>query len=201
MLTTFTSIFGWLQPILIFSLSIIILALFAIMVILIREIQQLRSSQRLSPVTHTNFVEQFPESAHKEIEADASTQREWSETSFTPHLTHSDINDSLSDKHWLKLVEECVDLFDDLDRHFASFDPARQELAEHMLLQLQEILERSEVEIITGDTIFERRLHQSEQADTDAISGAYIVETLRPGFIVGHRVLRRARVRVASNLS
>jgi molecular chaperone GrpE (heat shock protein) len=126
---------------------------------------------------------------------------ESSETSFTPHLTHSDLNDPLSDKRWLKLVEECVGLFDDLDRHFASLDPARQDLAEHLLLQLQEILERSDVEIIAGDTIFERRLHQSEQADIGAVSGVCIVETLSPGFIVGRRVLRRARVRVASTLS
>jgi hypothetical protein len=44
---------------------------------------------------------------------------------------------------WLGLVEECVGVLDELDRHAGSFDPARRELTEHAILRLEEVLERS----------------------------------------------------------
>ncbi|HKP51299.1 MAG TPA: hypothetical protein VJ183_01460 [Chloroflexia bacterium] len=104
--------------------------------------------------------------------------------------------DPLDNKPWLGLVEECVALFDELDRHGPGFDPPRQELAEHVCFRLREILERSGVEIIEGATLFDRIQHQQEGITGSVPLGAHIAETLSPGFHIGRRVLRRARVKL-----
>lgn len=96
---------------------------------------------------------------------------------------------------WLALVEECVGLVDELDRHGPGWDAARRELAGHMIDRLKEILERAGVAPIEGETVFDRGRHQPERPGT-ALPGAQIVQTLSPGFSVGRRIVRRARVRV-----
>jgi molecular chaperone GrpE (heat shock protein) len=100
----------------------------------------------------------------------------------------------IENKHWLKLVEECVELYDQLDRNKSRFDRAGQELTNHVSFQLQEILERCGVETIAGETTFDYTRHQAERTPTSIAIGASITETLSPGFSVGRRVLRRARV-------
>ncbi len=100
------------------------------------------------------------------------------------------------DEAWEKLVEECVGVVDELDRHMAAFDPERQELADHVILRLEEVLERSGVDIISDDETFDSKRHKPEKATTKTSPGAHITETLSPGFAVGRRVLRRAKVRV-----
>lgn len=95
---------------------------------------------------------------------------------------------------WLSLVEECVGLFDELDRHAADFPLPQRQLTEHVLTRLQESLERSGVERIEGEGDFDPARHQSDQGlapDDSKIAG-----TVSPGFRVGRRVFRRARVRV-----
>jgi hypothetical protein len=104
-------------------------------------------------------------------------------------------SDPLDNKPWLKLVEENVALFDELDRHRADFDAPRQEVADHVICRLQEILERSGVDTIYGDANFDRSRHQPEGASR-VLPGATVTETLSPGFQVGRRILRRARVHV-----
>jgi hypothetical protein len=105
--------------------------------------------------------------------------------------------DPLDDKPWLNLVEENVALFDELDRQRADFDVPRQEVADHVICRLQEILERSGVETISGDDAFDRNRHRPE-GTARVLPGAMVTETLSPGFRVGKRVLRRARVRVSN---
>ena len=102
----------------------------------------------------------------------------------------------VQDGHWMKLVEECVEVVDELDEHMGSFDAPRRELAGHVLLRLEEILRRSGVGIISNDKVFDRARHKpdTEHAATD--NGAAVRETLSPGFVVGPRVLRRARVQL-----
>jgi len=97
---------------------------------------------------------------------------------------------------WTKLVEDCVDVVDELDRHMSSFDPPRQEIATHVILRLQEILKRSGVEVISDDAAYDPNRHKADRTGIVASRGALISETLSPGFAVGRRVLRRARVRV-----
>jgi hypothetical protein len=106
-------------------------------------------------------------------------------------------HDLLDDKRWLRLVEELVSLLDELERHQPQFDPATRDLAGHVGLRVQEILERSGVTVIEGETAFDRSRHQPEQGAAHARAGAAVLETLRPGLAVGRRVLRRARVRLA----
>ena len=98
---------------------------------------------------------------------------------------------------WVDLAEKCVELVEELDRQVANFDPPRRELADHVILRLEEVLERSGVEVISEDTTFDRRRHKPEKAESQIASGAPITETLSPGFAIGPRVLRRARVRVS----
>jgi molecular chaperone GrpE (heat shock protein) len=103
----------------------------------------------------------------------------------------------LNNKAWIKLTEECVSLFDELDRKSATMDARRQELAGYVCSQLEEILERCGVTIISGDSAFDERRHRPYPAVSRVATGTVIAETLSPGFVVGPRVLRRARVRLA----
>ncbi|HYH84899.1 MAG TPA: hypothetical protein VEX60_05405 [Pyrinomonadaceae bacterium] len=98
---------------------------------------------------------------------------------------------------WLKLIEECVHLLDEVDRYMPDFEPAKQELAEHVIYRVREILERSGVGVIADETSFDRNRHQPENPRAGLTNGAPVAETLSPGFAVGRRVLRRARVRLA----
>lgn len=104
--------------------------------------------------------------------------------------------DLLEDKRWVDLAEECVDVVDELDRTMDRFDPKSQELADHVIWRMAEVLERSGVELISDDTAFDTKRHKPEEATSRTASGTAISETLSPGFAVGRRVLRRARVRV-----
>lgn len=99
-------------------------------------------------------------------------------------------------EQWMNLVEECAGVVNDLDRHMGSFDPARREVADHVILKLAEGLERSGVDLILDDEDFDSRRHQSVEAKSGTVSGATIAETVSPGFAVGRRVLRKAQVRV-----
>lgn len=102
----------------------------------------------------------------------------------------------LEDERWMKLVEECVEVVDELDEHLDDFDAPRREVARHMVLRLEEILERSGVEIISNEGIFDRARHKPDPDHAAAENGATVRETLSPGFAVGPRMLRRARVRL-----
>jgi len=102
----------------------------------------------------------------------------------------------LEDGRWMKLVEECVEVVDELDEHMGSFDPQRREVAGHVIMRLEEILGRSGVEIISNDAIFDRARHKPDADHAGTDNGAAVRETLSPGFAVGPRVLRRARVQL-----
>jgi hypothetical protein len=77
---------------------------------------------------------------------------------------------SLENGAWTNLVEECVDLVDELDRHMAGFDPPRREVAGHVILRLQEILGRSGVEVISGEVTFDPNQHKPDRPGTRAAS-------------------------------
>jgi molecular chaperone GrpE (heat shock protein) len=106
------------------------------------------------------------------------------------------LGNPLEDKRWTKLVEECVDVVDELDEHMSSFDAPRREVAGHVIVRLEEILGRSGVEIISDDATFDRVRHKPDPTNAETDNGAAIHQTLSPGFALGSRVLRRARVRV-----
>jgi molecular chaperone GrpE (heat shock protein) len=101
--------------------------------------------------------------------------------------------DPLDNKLWLKLVEECVELFDELDREEAHFAPQQREVARHVCLRLQEMLQRSNVHLIDQPAPFDRKLHQLDTA-ASALTQPSDIEIMSPGFRVDRRILRRARV-------
>ena len=107
--------------------------------------------------------------------------------------------DLLRNRPWLKLVEECVQLINELDDQQEKLDPPRRDLVDHMICSLQEILERVGVQTITDEPVFDRSRHQPARSGSHAEPGLPIVETLSPGFAVGTRILRRARVQIASS--
>jgi hypothetical protein len=92
-----------------------------------------------------------------------------------------------------KIAESCVRLFDELDRNMADFDQGRRQLAEHVKVRIEVILESAGVEAIKGEVAFDRMRHEPDKSTTN---GAEIAETISPGFSLGRRVLRRARVRI-----
>jgi len=204
--------FSLLQLALVPALIIVILVLIVIIVWLLRELQQVRSARQPTqpvylPSIYRPSTPSLPDTFGR-VGQTIPPQRKEGERgdlgaasplnpAVPPQPIAPDLDDPLNDKRWLKLVEECVGLFDDLDSHLASFDPPRQQLTDHVLLQLQEILERSDVEIIADDTTFDRHRHQPERTAAGAVPGTPIAKTLSPGFAVEGRVLRRARVRLA----
>lgn len=96
---------------------------------------------------------------------------------------------------WIGLVEDCVALIGEFDRHKISFDPQCQEIVDHTVLRLEEVLVRSGVEIISDEVDFDRNRHKP--AAEDSSTDGTIIETISPGFAVEQRVLRRARVRLS----
>ena len=101
----------------------------------------------------------------------------------------------------MQLVEECVSLFDEIDRLRPDLDMSGQDLAEHLGSRLQEILQRSGVTIIAEDATFDRRRHLPESAESEVADGTPILATQSPGFAVGRRIFRRARVKLAGSTS
>jgi hypothetical protein len=99
---------------------------------------------------------------------------------------------------WLKLVGECVDLVDEFDRHLSGLDEPQRDLAEHTISRVQEALERSGVEVILTAEEFDRKRHQPDGSRGPVPSDAMVAEVLSPGFAIGPRVFRRARVRLAT---
>jgi len=105
--------------------------------------------------------------------------------------------DPLDNKPWLDLAEDCLALFEEMDRNLEFFEtPGERQLAEHVQARLQEILERTGLEVIDQEGASVRTLHQPERSAGGLDSEQLRVEMRSPGFRVGRRILRRARVRL-----
>lgn len=183
------------QIIIVSALIVVFLLLMLIIVLLIlrlRHLQLLIQSQPMYPAPASE-TQKETEFVSEQMLPDVTSSY------VSPPMIEADDADALSNKRWVTLVEELVDLFDELDRHFASFDPARQELADHVLLRLQEILVRSGVDLIVGNSTFDSHRHKPEQIGPGQNPGTTMVETVSPGFAIGRRVLRRARVRLVES--
>jgi hypothetical protein len=99
---------------------------------------------------------------------------------------------------FIKLTEQCVELFDELDSAAADFDEGRRELAGHVMDRLLDALTACGVDPIDQNGVFDRALHQAIRRPAGLASGdpAWSVRILSPGFKLERRVLRRARVKV-----
>lgn len=111
-------------------------------------------------------------------------------------LEQGDGDDRLENARWLKLVKECIEFIDNLEKKSTHMDPPRQELAEYVFSHMAEILERSGVDLIVEDFAFDERLHRPDPAVRRVPPGTAIEYIYSPGFVVGSLVLRRARVRL-----
>jgi len=107
--------------------------------------------------------------------------------------------DAKDDKRWLDLVEAMVTLLDELERHRPTVEATAKDMIDHFDLRVQEILERSGVVVISGESPFDRARHRPENGGDSVSPGSTVVETVRGGLAVGPRVLRRAIVRLKVN--
>lgn len=101
----------------------------------------------------------------------------------------------LENHEWVRFVEECAALYDQLDGWAMEFDEPRRELTETVCLQLKDILVRSGVEVIDQSGPFDHNKHLPAKGTRIAIGTA--VRIVSPGFAVGPRVFRRATVEIA----
>jgi hypothetical protein len=105
--------------------------------------------------------------------------------------------DRLDNRDWVELVERCVGLFEELDGIQPGLDETCRPLAVHVSHRLVEILERSGVSVITGEQTLDRNRHRPEPSPAPISERAAVARTLSPGFAVGRRIFRRARVSLA----
>jgi hypothetical protein len=96
-----------------------------------------------------------------------------------------------------RLVADIARYFDEIDLRVRSMESSERELAEQVLLRIEEIFGRCGVDTIEGDVVFDRLRHQPDPGGPLGSNGAPIAATLSPGFMLASRVLRRARVRLA----
>lgn len=101
------------------------------------------------------------------------------------------------DRRWHALVEDLVVLFDEFDRLPATDSACCRSVVAHLIDRLREILERGRVGVIADEPTFDPDRHQPDPSAATAVPGAAVAETLSPGFYLGRRVLRRARVELA----
>ncbi len=106
------------------------------------------------------------------------------------------LNDVSVDKgRLIKVLEDVVRLQDEILRMRKGLGDESSSALEHIGFRLEEIMDRSGATPIDGDRIFDIRRHRPDPVAV-VKDGALIVETTRPGWREGDRVLRRATVKV-----
>jgi GrpE len=104
--------------------------------------------------------------------------------------------DPLKNKRWIALAEGCTELFNELDGRYPPSD-ARYEVANHTLHRLQVVLRRSGVEMLIRDRAYDPKRHQLVPPDPAVPPGTSLARVISPGFAIGSRVLRPAKVQIA----
>ena len=106
----------------------------------------------------------------------------------------------LDNKPYAKIVEDLFQLSSEMERIGGKTrDEGMKSIAEHVFMRLEEIFERNGLTPIDGETSFDVRRHKPEPASVVA-DGSEIAETLSPGWSLDERVMRRAKVRIASEI-
>lgn len=116
--------------------------------------------------------------------------------SETLEISYPEEDRMLSNSSWVKLVEECIELFSEIERWRQAPSELEQNLVEHILYRLTEILQRSGVTLIDNDAEFDPRRHECDPFWAEVPPGACIVKTIRHGFAVGRRVFLKAVVQI-----
>jgi molecular chaperone GrpE (heat shock protein) len=93
-----------------------------------------------------------------------------------------------------QLIRECADLMNELDTYIPKAEAKTAQFLEYTLSRLEDALDRSHVEKIEDEQIFNPVRHRS-QSSSPTPQGTSISETIRPGYVLGNRVIRRALVK------
>jgi hypothetical protein len=93
------------------------------------------------------------------------------------------------------LIQECTDLMNELDTFHTKADENNRQLIEHTLSRLENALDRTGVERIENESRFDIVRHRADFGKRIP-QGAPISETIRPGYLLKNRVIRRALVKV-----
>ena len=180
---------------------IVVVVFVIILVVLLRKVQKLQAFQQVQVARQQQPSFIAPPSMPVPVASALASMRpmpvQKPSLPLQQTATQTQQQGTLENRPWLSLVEDSVGIYDELDRNMESFDEQSKQLAEHLLLRLEEILERSGVSLIQGETTFDRHRHQPLPVTTSVAPGAPIIATLRPGFIADGRILRRAHVRVS----
>lgn len=113
-----------------------------------------------------------------------------------PVTSDDDLGHSLFNRPWVRLVEDCTELYSEIADRLPCYDSNQLNLAHHVLDRLLEILERNGVTIISGDHVFDRTRHTTEGRPLDVPADSPILATISPGFAIEKRVLRKAVVKI-----
>lgn len=106
----------------------------------------------------------------------------------------------LDNKPYVKVIEDLFQLSSEMERIGGkSSDDGIKSIAEHVFMRLEEIFERNGLSSIDGEKNFDVRRHKPEPVSVVA-DGSEIAETLSPGWSLDERVMRRAKVRIASEI-
>lgn len=97
---------------------------------------------------------------------------------------------------FVRAVEELTKLVAILDRQKGQVDEVTRPWLNYLIDQVTGVLVRCDVELIDGEAMYRRARHEPVGSAAMPAEGQEIVETLRPGFALGRRVLLRARVRL-----
>jgi hypothetical protein len=97
-----------------------------------------------------------------------------------------------------RLAQDLASLFDDLDLQLESMEHVQRSKVRMVLGRLAETLERAGVGRIDGDSTFDLLRHQPDANGELGNPGDRIARTLSPGFVLDGRVIRRARVELAT---
>lgn len=104
-------------------------------------------------------------------------------------------NDSVDKERLIKVLEDVIRLQDEILRMRKGLEDESSAALEHVGFRLEEIMDRSGATPIEGDRIFDIRRHRPDPMVV-VKDGTPIVETTRPGWREGDRVLRRATVKL-----
>ena len=134
-----------------------------------------RSQEKTGPKTNSLLVPGFVNKMEKDLQIDESGQQRE------------------------QLIRECADLMNELDTYITKADTKTAQFLEYTLSRLEDALDRSHVDRIDTEELFNPVPASLSHSGTHIPQGTPITETIRPGYVLGNRVIRRALVITETN--
>jgi len=173
-----------------FEIALLALVVILLLVIL-RLLRAMKSTTTQTVPADNPAPPPEPPQVHTET---VSKPEETVENSPQPVSVLSVPEDPLMNKAWLGLAEECVSLYDEMFCLSSEVSPESKEMLLHLMIRIQQTLERSDVEVTEDVRSFDRLRHKDVGKSMPA-DGTPVVATLSPGYSVGRKVLRKAIVK------